>query len=127
MAQKHKTPFAQPETHTDSLNQRGARLLSHTDCGFQINAREESMDGGGSGEANSAHGKDIFRKVESRREGDGRKGKGKRGDSAELIDLRAKEEGDVSPQCSLMPDAAHLQQLPARLISMSHIANTSHT
>lgn len=32
----------------------------------------------------------------------------------------------VSPRCSLMPDAAHLWQLPAHLISMSHITQTNH-
>lgn len=62
----------------------------------------------------------------------GSKGVGERGDSVELIDLSEVEEGDaagmhpVSPRCSLVPDAAHLWQLPAHLISMSHITQTNH-
>lgn len=138
MAQKHKTPFTQPETHTQTqcmfiLIHKPTQ--SHTQTVDFRSMPEENqwmveVGGVGVGEQNRSWQRYIQKGKRpasgtAAEERTGRE-KGKRRDFAELIDLRAVEEGDISPRCSLMPDAAHLQQLPAHLISTSHITKTNH-
>lgn len=104
--------FVDLHTHLHAIGE--ALMLkptrSHTDSGFQINARRESMHSGG-GKAKCSGQRYIQ--------------KGKRpasGTAAEESEKRENESGrgegrdtpgshPISPKCSLIPDAAHLQQI----------------